>query len=66
MNSLMKSEFIYDVDPDLTDSSISDLQFLNLQRRRSETKLIKSKLIYKLSESISLTDLEKSYLKKWM
>ena len=48
LKSLMKSEFVYDVDPDLVDSELSNTQFLREQRKRAETKLIKNKIIYKL------------------
>ena len=48
LKSLMKSEFVYDVDPDLVDSELSNTQFLRQQRKRAETKLIKNKIIYKL------------------
>ena len=48
MKSLIKSEFVYDVDPDLENSSLTGEEFLELTRRRSETKLIKLKIIYKL------------------
>lgn len=36
MASLMKSEFIYDVDPELVDPDFSDAQFLQRQRIRAE------------------------------
>ena len=48
LKSLMKSEFVYDVDPELVDSELSNTQFLRQQRKRAETKLIKNKIIYKL------------------
>ena len=48
IKSLMKSENVYDIDPELIDPEISDAQFLLFQRKRAETKLIKSKIIYKL------------------
>ena len=47
LKSLMKSEFVYDVDPDLQNQNMSDFAYLELQRKRAETKLIKSKIIYK-------------------
>ena len=46
MNSLMKSEFIYDIDPDLTNDEVSDTVFLQDQRKRAESKLIKLSIIY--------------------
>jgi hypothetical protein len=47
LKSLMKSEFVYDVDPDIQNPNMSDFAYLELQRKRAETKLIKSKIIYK-------------------
>lgn len=49
IKSLMQSEFIYDIDPDINDASLTDEQFLYKHRLRAEAKLIKTKLIYKLS-----------------
>ena len=65
LKSLMKSEFVYDVDPELIDPSVSDSIFLAQQRKRAETKLIKSKIIYKQHSGIYLSPSEKKYLKKW-
>jgi len=65
LKSLMKSEFVYDVDPDLVNADISDQAFLSLQRKRAETKLIKAKIIYKVSEGKPLTTAEKKYLNQW-
>lgn len=48
LKSLIKSDNIYDVEPELVDGSITDEQYLDIQRRRAETKLIKSKILYKL------------------
>ena len=56
MQSLMKSEFINDFDPELIDENINDNTFLNIQRRRAETKLIKSKIIYKLHNDQKLSN----------
>jgi len=47
LQSLMKSDHVYDVDPELIDSGISDERFLVQQRKRAEAKLIKAKIIYK-------------------
>ena len=55
MKSLMRSEFVHDVDPDLVNADVSDSAFLALQRRRAETKLIKAKIIYKQHEGIPLS-----------
>ena len=48
MSSLMKSEFVYDIDPDLVSEDVSDNQYLIKQRKRAETKLIKGTIIYKM------------------
>lgn len=47
----MKSEYVYDIDPEVNDSGISDAAFLANQRRRAETKLIKTKIAYKLNQN---------------
>ena len=47
LKSLMKSDYVYDVDPELIDPEVSDLVFLAQQRKRAEAKLIKGKIIYK-------------------
>ena len=47
LKSLMKSEKINDVDPELVNEEISDSVFLNNQRMRAEAKLIKMKIILK-------------------
>jgi hypothetical protein len=49
LRTLIKSEFVNDVDPDLSDLSLTHEEYLDLFRRRAETKLIKSKIIYKLN-----------------
>ena len=56
--SLMKSEFLNDVDPELIDSDISDQQFLVQQRIRAETKLIKASILYKQHNGIYLSEKE--------
>ena len=48
LRTLVKSEFVYDIEPELVDKSITDEEYLASYRRRAETKLIKSKIIYKL------------------
>lgn len=48
MRTLVKSENVYDIEPELVDNTISDEEYLDLFRRRAEAKLIKSKIIYKL------------------
>lgn len=67
MRTLVKSEFIYDVEPELLDESLSDDRYLNLARRRAEAKLIKLKLIHKLYQGgEELTANERLYLKQWV
>ena len=67
LGTLMKSEFIYDVDPELEDASLSPEDYLELFRKRAEAKLIKTKIIYKLYNSEGqLTPNEKQYLKQWV
>ena len=67
LKSLVKSEFVYDIDPDLLNMSISAEDFLEIQRRRAEQKLIKTKIIYKLYHANQeLTVNEKKYLNQWM
>ena len=51
MKTLMRSENIYDIEPELIDKTISDEDYLSSFRRRAEAKLIKSKIIYKLQNS---------------
>lgn len=63
LKSLMKSDQVYDVDPELVDSEISDSKFLFNQRRRAETKLIKSKIIYKVHHDEKLSANEDLYLR---
>lgn len=48
MSSLMKSEYVHDVDPDLVDEDMADNRYLFKQRKRAETKLIKGTIIYKM------------------
>ena len=67
MKSLVKSEFINDVEPELVDSDMNDEEYLRLARRRAESKLIKTKIIYKINQSgVDLTPKERQYLKKWI
>lgn len=47
MATLMRSETISDIDPEVDAAEVTDEMFLLSQRRRAETKLIKSKIIYK-------------------
>ena len=64
--SLMKSEFVYDVDPELINPDISNAEYLFRQRKRAETKLVKSKIIYKVHQGDELSVHEKKYLKTWI
>ena len=66
LKSLMKSEKISDVDPELVNDDISDSLFLTNQRRRAEAKLIKNKIIYKQDQGIELSSLEKKYVEQWI
>ena len=50
----------------LSDEGVSDDQFLDLQRRRAETLLIKSKIVYKLHQDKQLSTAESNYLYQWM
>ena len=67
MRTLVKSEFIYEVDPDLSvEAGLSAEEYLALSRRRAEAKLIKSKIIYKTNQGLSLSANEKAYLNHWL
>lgn len=66
MKSLMRSEFIQEVDPDVANQTMTDEQFLSKQRRRAEQKLIKSKIIYKSHNEIPLSNQETRYLQAWI
>lgn len=48
LKTLVKSEFVYDIDPEVTDEQLSHGEYLDIHRRRAEAKLIKMKIIYKL------------------
>ena len=53
LRTLIKSEFVYDVDPDLSvEAGLSAEEYLALSRRRAEAKLIKSKIIYKVNQGL--------------
>jgi hypothetical protein len=66
LKSLMKSEKINDVDPELLDEEVSDSVFLFNQKRRAEAKLIKTKILYKQDRGIDLTPIEKKYVEAWL
>ena len=66
LKSLMKSEYVYDIDPECVDPDISDAVFLRQQRKRAETKLIKTKIIYKMDANLALSENEKRYLQNWV
>jgi hypothetical protein len=67
LKTLMKSEFIYDAEPDLNDSSVTNEQFMDVYRRRAESRLIKTKIVYKLYQGEKdLTPKEKKYLNHWV
>jgi hypothetical protein len=71
IRTLLKSEQVYDVEPELVDKSVTDEEYLQMYRRRAEAKLIKSKIIYKVTTTeggatSELTPNEKTYLKQWV
>jgi hypothetical protein len=66
LKSLMKSEKINDVDPELVNDEISDKMFLHNQRKRAEAKIIKTKIIYKQDQGIELSPNEKRYVEAWL
>ena len=49
----------------IRNNSISDKEFLHKERCVAESRLIKTKIIYKLSKDIQLSQNEKLYLKEW-
>jgi len=65
MNTLIRDENDYNVDPDLYAADITDHQYLNKQRRLAESNLIKTKIITKLHHDEPLSESEKKYLKAW-
>ena len=66
IRTLIKSEQVYDVEPELVDKTVSDEDYLENYRRRAEAKLIKSKIIFKVSAGSELSGNEKTYLKQWV
>jgi hypothetical protein len=66
IRTLIKSESVHDVEPELVDKNITDEEYLEQFRRRAEAKIIKSKIIYKLNEKIELSANEKQYLRLWV
>ena len=68
IRTLVKSETVHDVEPELVDRALTDEAYLEQYRRRAEAKLIKSKIIYKLSEKASeeLSANEREYLRQWV
>lgn len=66
IRTLVKSEQVYDVEPELVDKSVSDEDYLERYRRRAEAKLIKSKIIFKVNTGSELSSNEKIYLKQWV
>lgn len=66
LKSLMKSDTVYDVDPELNDADLTDAEFLARQRRRAETKLIKSRIIYRMHHDLPLSSAEDRYLQQWL
>mmetsp|Transcript_31265 Transcript_31265/g.47845 ORF Transcript_31265/g.47845 Transcript_31265/m.47845 type:complete len:382 (+) Transcript_31265:3481-4626(+) len=66
LKSLMKSEHVYDIEPELVDAELADPAYLLDFRRRAETKLIKSRILFKKHNDINLSPSEKKYLKRWV
>lgn len=66
LKTLMRSETISDIDPEVDAAEITDERFLFNQRKRAETKLIKSKIIYKQDQGKALSKSEKRYLERWV
>lgn len=66
LKSLMKSEFVYDIDPEVVDPDMPDSLFVRQQRKRAETKLIKTKIIYKMDQGLELSGNEQEYLSRWV
>ena len=62
----MRSETISEIDPEVDSAEITDKMFLLSQRKRAESKLIKSKIIYKQDQGLQLSKNEKRYLDKWI
>lgn len=48
-----------------TRSGLTDAQFLMRERCIAESRIIKSKIIYKMDHDLDLTSSEKKYLKAW-
>ena len=66
LRTLIKSEQVYDVEPELVDKTVTDEEYLESYRRRAEAKLIKSKIIFKVNTGSDLSSNEKIYLKQWV
>lgn len=62
----MRSETISEIDPEVDSAELTDKMFLLSQRKRAESKLIKSKIIYKQDQGLQLSKNEKRYLDKWI
>jgi hypothetical protein len=63
VKSLLKTEFLNEKDPLLDDKSVSDQEFLHKHRLLAESKLIKSKILFKLHYGKQLTENETKYKK---
>lgn len=48
-----------------TRSGLTDSQFLLRERCIAESRMIKSKIIYKMDNELDLTNSEKKYMKAW-
>lgn len=63
--TLIRDENNYNRDAETYSKDISDARFLDIQRRRAEANLIKTKIINKLHENKLLTENERKYIKLW-
>jgi len=45
---------------------MTDAEYLAYRRILAEATLIKSKILYKVDQDVSLSDAEREYLQKWM
>jgi hypothetical protein len=48
VKSLLKTEFLQSMDPLLKDDGVSDGHFLDVTRRRAESKLVKFRIVNKV------------------
>jgi hypothetical protein len=65
LETLLRDENNYNRDPELYSEDVADDYILAKKRREAESKLIKTKIIYKLHTDSPLTKNEMAYLKQW-